>query len=83
MEDLDNENPNPNQIRPIKISVRAAEITSKFKSIKDRQGFCREMSKIIFIIFRPFFPKKVGFDSTFFLQVLRGDKKVSAIYLCV
>ena len=55
MEDLDNENPNPNQIRPIKISVRAAEITSKFKSIKDRQGFCREMSKIIFIIFRSFF----------------------------
>ena len=56
MEDLDNKNPNPNQIEPIKISVSAAEITSKFKSIKDRQGFCREMSKIIFIIFRPFFP---------------------------
>ena len=56
MEDLDNENPNPNQIEPIKISVKAAEITSKFKSIKDRQGFCREMSKIIFIIFRSVFP---------------------------
>ena len=56
MEELDNENPNPNQIGPIKISVKAAEITSKFKSIKDRQGFCREMSKTIFIIFRSVFP---------------------------
>ena len=56
MEDLDNENPNPNQIEPIKISVKAAEITSKFKIIKDGLEFCRKMSKIIFIIFISIFP---------------------------
>lgn len=41
-----------------KISVNAAEIIKKFKSIKDRQMFCREMSKYYFIMYRSLFSKR-------------------------
>ena len=40
-----------------KISVNAGEIIKKFKSFKDRQMFCREMSNYIFLILRFIFPE--------------------------
>ena len=46
MEEFDNMNNNAINIEQRKVTVKASEIISKFKSIKDRQSFCKEMSKI-------------------------------------
>ena len=56
MEDSGEQNINNIIEEPKKIAVNAAEITKKFKSIKDRQLFCKEMSKINSIIYRSLFP---------------------------
>ena len=50
---------NNDAMQPRKISVNAGEIVKKFKSFKDRQMFCRELSKIISIIFRFIFPQRM------------------------
>ena len=52
------EDHNNNNIPTRKISINAAEIIKKFKSIKDRQMFCREMSKYYFIMYRSLFSKR-------------------------
>ena len=44
-----------------KISVNAGEIIRKFKSLKDRQMFCKEMNKFKFIYFRFIFPEGTWF----------------------
>ena len=46
MEEFDNMNNNAINIEQRKVTVKASEIISKFKSIKDRQSLCKEMSKI-------------------------------------
>jgi len=64
-----------------KISVLASDIIKKFKTKQDRIAFCKENSKIKYIIFKDlYFPNESGFDSTFFLLFLRGEKKVNNFY---
>lgn len=46
MEELNNNIDDMNRINDRKISVNASEIIKKFKALKDRQLFCKEMSKI-------------------------------------
>ena len=46
MEEFDNMDNNAINIEQRKVTVKAFEIISKFKSIKDRQSFCKEMSEI-------------------------------------
>ena len=45
MEDQIDLSQNNNQIVERKVKVRASEIIKRFKSIKDRQAFCKENSK--------------------------------------
>ena len=53
MEEIGLNNNNNAQLQHRKVSVKASEIINKFKSIRDRQSFCKEMSKIqIYNIFR-------------------------------
>ena len=46
------------QIRE-KVTVRASEIIKKFRSFRDREGFCKENSKNLNLILRPIFPKGI------------------------
>lgn len=46
MEEKEQQNENNNELEGRKISINASEIIKKFKAAKDRQLFCREMSKI-------------------------------------
>ena len=46
MEEIELNNNNIAQLQHRKVSVKASEIINKFKSIRDRQSFCKEMSKI-------------------------------------
>lgn len=46
MEEIENQDENNIRERSKKIAVNASEIIKKFRSAKDRQLFCREMSKI-------------------------------------
>ena len=55
MEEIENQINNNIQVETIKIKVKASEITKKFKSAKDRQGFCRELSNLFFYNFRSIF----------------------------
>ena len=45
MEEQFDINQNNNQIANRKVKVRASEIVQRFKSIQDRQAFCKENSK--------------------------------------
>ena len=47
--------------------ANATEIIKKFKSLQDRINFCLEKNL--------HHPREIGFDATFFLQVLSGRKK--------
>lgn len=68
-------------IQTRKISVNAGEIIKKFKSFKDRQMFCRELSKIIPIIFRFIFPEGMRLRFNFFFESsLRGKKSIYFLY---
>ena len=46
---MEEQNNRINRIPPIKeiITVRASEIIKKFRSFRDREGFCKENSKNI------------------------------------
>ena len=48
MEEQMDINQNNNQIANRRVKVRASEIIQRFKSIQDRQAFCKENSKYIF-----------------------------------
>ena len=62
MEEIEQENNNVIHAEQKRITIKASEITKKFKSLKDRQGFSRELSTLFFIIYRFIFPHEVGFD---------------------
>ena len=77
MEEAEGEINNNDIIQTRKISVNASEIIIKFKSFKDRQMFCRELSKIITIIFRFIFPEGMRIRLNFFFKIsLRGKKSI-------
>ena len=50
-----------------KIEINASEIISKYKNIEDRKLFCFEKNW--------WHPSEKGFDATFFLKVISGEKK--------
>ena len=50
-----------------KVPVNATLIVAKYKSLKDRLNFCFEKNW--------YHPKEVGFDASFFLKVIMGQKK--------
>lgn len=58
------------------INIRASEIMKIFGSPENRHAFAIENSKFALYNIDLFFPKLVGFDATFMLQVLSGEKKV-------
>ena len=62
-------------MEPQKIVVISAEITKKFKSIKDRQLFCKEMSKINLIIYRALFPAVTWIWYNFLSTTFIGGQK--------
>ena len=81
MSDARNNNININIEVNRKITVLASDIIKKFKTKQDRISFCKENSKSKYIIFIDlYFPDESGFDSTFFLLFLRGEKKVNNFY---
>ena len=81
MNDARNNNININIELNRKITVLASDIIKKFKTKQDRIAFCKENSKSKYIIFKDlYFPDESGFDSTFFLLFLRGEKKVNDFY---
>ena len=61
MEEAEEQVDNNINVQARKISIEAGEITRKFKSFKDRQMFCKEMSKIKFIYFRFILPEGTWF----------------------
>lgn len=61
MEDYNMNNPSD------KVPVNATLIVSKYKSLKDRLNFCFEKNW--------YHPREVGFDTSFFLKVIMGQKK--------
>ena len=56
MEEIEQENNNVILAEKKRITIKASEITKKFKRLKNRQGFCRELSTLFFIIYRFIFP---------------------------
>ena len=62
-----------------KVTVNSTELLKKFKSREDQYNFLREMSKFFINPLDLYFPKEVGFDSFYFLQVLTGKKNVRLI----
>ena len=50
-----------------KVPVNATEIINKYRKLEDRLNFCLEKNW--------FHPKEIGYDSNFFLSVIKGDKK--------
>ena len=50
-----------------KIPVNATEIINKYRKLEDRLNFCLEKNW--------FHPQEVGYDSNFFLSVIKGNKK--------
>lgn len=58
-----------NRINDGKISVNASEIIKKFRALKDRQLFCKEMSKTYSIKFRFIFPSRTWIRYNFFFTV--------------
>ena len=50
-----------------KIPVNATEIINKYRKLEDRLNFCLEKNW--------FHPQEIGYDSNFFLSVIKGDKK--------
>jgi len=50
-----------------KVPVNATLIVAKYKSLKDRLNFCFEKNW--------YHPREVGFDASFFLKVIMGQKK--------
>ena len=61
MEDYNMNNPNN------KVPVHATLIVAKYKSLKDRLNFC--------FVKNWYHPREVGFDTSFFLKVIMGQKK--------
>ena len=72
MEEIEGDNDDIPQLPQRKVSVKATEIISKFKSIKDRQGFCREMSILKFIIFRFIFSSRNRIRFNILFAVFEG-----------
>ena len=58
------------------VNVKANEIIKLFSSPVNRHSFAIENSKYNYIILDLYIPKLIGYDATFMLQVLSGDKKV-------
>ena len=58
MEEIEQGNENNIELQNRKTSINASEIVKKFRTIKDRQLFCREMSILIFYNFRSIFPPR-------------------------
>lgn len=50
-----------------KVEINASEIISKYKNVEDRKLFCYEKNW--------WHPNEKGFDATFFLKVISGEKK--------
>ena len=50
-----------------KVPVNATEIINKYRKLEDRLNFCLEKKQ--------FHPQEIGYDSNFFLSVIKGDKK--------
>lgn len=63
-----------------KVTVNSTDLLKKFKSREDQYNFLREMSKFFINSIDLYFPKEVGFDSFYFLQVLTGKKNVRLIF---
>ena len=61
MEELNERHDNINAPGARKIPVNASDIIKKFRSLKDREMFCMEMSKKCFFILRFIFSKKKWF----------------------
>ena len=64
------------------IKCRASNVINLLKTRDDRRHFCMEMSKITkqtlnFIDW--LFPNEKGFNTTFLLKVMSGEKKVTKI----
>lgn len=51
----------------IKITINASEIINRLKNRQDRQNFCQEINW--------YCPQEPGYDSTYFLKVIMGEKK--------
>lgn len=58
MEEIEQANENNIELQNRKTSINASEIVKKFRTIKDRQLFCREMSTLKFYNFRFIFPPR-------------------------
>ena len=52
-------------------------IMSKLKSKEDRINFLREKGNLLFNILGFYLPNDKGFDTKFFMQVLKGEKNVN------
>lgn len=52
-------------------------IMSKLKSKEDRINFLRETGNLLFNILGFYLPNDKGFDTKFFMQVLKGEKNVN------
>ena len=81
MEEAGGEINNNDIIQTRKILVNTSEIIKKFKSFKARQMFCRELSKIIPIIFRFIFPEGMLVRLNFFFKISLRGKKVFINYI--
>lgn len=60
--------------------IEASDLLRKIKTQEDKINFFREQGNSKIKIIGLYFPKKVGFDGKFFLQVLRGEKQVSNLF---
>lgn len=72
MEDINNANN--------KVIVKASDVLKKLKSPKDRRNFALENSMLLFLCLSFFcldwfIPNLKGYDATFLLQVMKGEKK--------
>ena len=55
-------------------------LLSKLRTKEDRVNFMRESGNHFFIILGFYLPNERGFDSKFFIQVLKGQKNVKYLY---
>ena len=71
MEDINNTNN--------KVIVKVSDLLKKLKSPKDRRNFALENSMLLFLCLSFFcldwfIPNLKGYDATFLLQVMKGEK---------
>ena len=62
------------------VKVKVSELIKKFRTKKDIYDFCRENSKIFFLILDKYFTEESGYDTSYFIKYLKGEKCV-CIYL--